>query len=478
MKNNLLKWGALIAALVLLAAACTQPTEDASSGNANKDVVIRLLLDRPEHQTLDVGDTFQIRVGQSVLSPARLVLEEAQFTTTTPVYIDTSTAPLLTPVNAAGVGVIAYPAGTYTIKRYVWRPNTRADGTGETGTNNKASIPLNRPRGIAFVPAGAPAAPTVFEAWLDSQLRLKTKQTTVGTNRALYTVANNTNLTAATAFSLLPFAAGAVGPAPAYAPNAGAAPSIYFYDTATQRIYVGTDDLQAIAGLASPAAATAPANAYTTDSVKIMVYHNESNENTVTLTPQYNAFIGNNLITGEWWTRAAGNDIHTILEDRIPTAKYFETGVVRITNGVPNIAQTAAAQDPGGVPKVVTTNSQYYVDIVLINKTPAAKEYGATLKSSFSGYMELEILPSSDYWDPVAGNLKGGVPTAPATWGGMNGSNYYMYTKDRHGFNSWNTAEGKWNTGNDYVKKVSLKPGINEIRLSYFSQGEGDVEFK
>jgi hypothetical protein len=334
----------------------------------------------------------------------------------------------------------------------------------------------------AFLPTGATADQNsiLMAEWLNGQVRLKTKQPAGHVNGSLatdslYDTGAGAYNTGTTAFALIPFAAGQE----AHVALAATTLTPYYTVTSGVRNYVGTDDLNAIAGLAAIPAAAAPTADYTNDTIKILAYHLESNENVVT-GPKSIAFIGRDLVNSEWWTRAAGNDIHTILEDRIPTAKYFETGVVRITNGVVNIGQAAAVQEPGGVPKVVTTDSQYYVDIVLINKTPAAKEFGSTLKSSFSGYIELEILPSSQYWNtkvnPPA--ISGTAPVAPATWGGMDGRNYYMYTKDRHGFNSWNTAEGKWNTGNDYVKKVSLKPGINEIRLSYFSQGEGDVEFK
>jgi hypothetical protein len=51
----------------------------------------------------------------------------------------------------------------------------------------------------------------------------------------------------------------------------------------------------------------------------------------------------------------------------------------------------------------------------------------------------------------------------------------YMYTKDKHGFNDlWKMggANAYYKSNNANIKKVSLKPGINELYLSYFSHGQ------
>jgi hypothetical protein len=570
MKKNLLKIGVFTLTLAVFFAACAQPTDTATDGNANKDVILRILLDRPEKQTLDIGDRFQIRVGQNLAVPAYLEEEPpVVFKTTTRVVIDHTTGRAMETVTNAAAANAAIAAGTatdypannttgYELKRRVWKPTDRKANDGAGGSNNKSYIPMNRARTVAYPsltglpgipanpnsPAAAPGivpaanASNLFANWMDSKLRLAKKSYFAGTNLTAYaniavavpgtgipglpTIVTYSalNSTPQLAGALLPHDGGRTGFAAALALNAtlsiapaAADPTPYYYTTgapgaAAQRVWIGTDGLTQASIDALPAG---NGNQLVDgqkggDAVRMEIYWRESK-----VYEAGGAFISRALAQSDWWTRAlaayvgAGAnsplplaDIHTILEDRIPTAKYFETGVIRITSGVmaanqndsnpafgggagaatgnPTITSTA---DFGGHPKVVTTDSQYYVDIVLIDKTTAAKTYGETLKKSFSGYVELEILPSTPYVDGK-GNVVGGsdTPAWPATWGGMDGTFYYMYTKDRHGYNRWDTAEGKWQTANENVKKLSLKPGINEVRLSYFSQGEGDVEFK
>jgi hypothetical protein len=579
MKKNLLKLGALAVALVVLFAACAQPTDETKS-DSSRDVILRILLDRPEKQTLDTGDRFQIRVGQNLAVPAYLE-EEAPvvFKTTTPVVIDHATGRALEVGGAAATAALGsapptatlYPANNttgYELKRRVWKPTDRKANDGAGGSNNKSYIPMNRARTAAYpslvglpgtpvnpnAPGAAPAiipatnASNLFANWMDSKLRLAKKSYFAGTNLTIY--ANLTasvvaaapyngtgipglpvietysalNSTPQLAGALLPHDGGRTGFTAALGLVGGVAgapaatdPTPYVYTTgapaaAAQRVWIGTDGLTQASIDALPAGGGTQAadGQKGGDAVKMEIYWRESK-----VYEAGGAFISRALAQTDWWARALAsypavashinplNDIHTILEDRIPTAKYFETGVVRITSGVmatnqdpanPAVGNNAAGTntipglditaDLGGVPKVVTTNSQYYVDVVLIDKTPAAKTYGETLKKSFSGYVELEILPSTPYVDGN-GDIKGlgvapspATPQWPATWGGMDGTFYFMYTKDRHGYNRWDTAEGKWQTSNENVKKLSLKPGINEVRLSYFSQGEGDVEFK
>jgi hypothetical protein len=386
----LLKLGALAVALVVLFAACAQPTEESSSGS-NKDTIIRLYLDRPDKQTLDVGDSFQLRVGQQLLVPARLVTETHTFTTTGS--------------NTAASGN-AYPAGTYTISRKVWRPNTRAAGTGEGGTANVSYVRKDRLR--------TGVSPTQAD-WFG---------------------------TLGTAYGTLVSAASAAGT------------GIYTGVVTGGPAFVGTDTLANV-DLVS-------------DVDKFEIYEAEDFAFT-----GGEVFLGADLVSSDWGITSSANEYFSFIVGRIPTQKYYETGVVTITDGTSDQQHIAGPLTvTGGVPKVVTTDSQYYVDLVLVNRTPAAKEYGATLKGSVSAYIELEILTGA------SANVPSGVTAyGEAALGGMPADWFFMYTKDKHGFNTWNGGEGKWNENNANIKKVSLKPGINELRLSYFSKGEGDVEF-
>jgi hypothetical protein len=436
MKKNLLKLGALAVALVVLFAACAQPTEEASSGS-NKDTIIRLYLDRPDGQTLKEGDSFQLRVGQQLFTPLRLVEETFSFTTTAATapagtlnHVDGSTATSYTP------GTASYPAGEYTITRKVWRANTRAAGTGEGGTANVGYLLQDRER------IGTPVLATWMAATPTNQYAIRAGASATG------------GLTATTGVLL----------------KDGVGESDYTYTPSGGSLTaVGTDNLQNVALL--------------DDTIKFVVYEREDGQ----------VFIGADAFE-TWGVTNANLPYHTAIENNLPTRKYYETGIITITPGTNDETYVTAPTVVGGVPKVVTTDSQYYVDLVLVNRTVAAKDYGATLKGSVSAYIELEILTNNATPAIAPVPLVPGttfIRTTPATpetapvaptnlgaaVGGMPKLHFYMYTKEKHGFNTWNTAEGKWNTNNANVKKVNLKSGINEVRLSYFSKGEGSVEF-
>jgi hypothetical protein len=152
-----------------------------------------------------------------------------------------------------------------------------------------------------------------------------------------------------------------------------------------------------------------------------------------------------------------------------PNNKYYETGVITLTSGKADV-QHNSTLPTGGVPLVVSKDA-YYVDLVLINKVIDDPLKGATLKKSVSAYLELEVLPSVDF----SASLGTALPFGK-TNGGMPSAVFYMYTKDKHGFNTWNSDKNEWNTDNANIKTLSLKPGINKVYLRYFSSDNASEE--
>ncbi|MDR1252988.1 MAG: hypothetical protein LBK62_12635 [Treponema sp.] len=146
------------------------------------------------------------------------------------------------------------------------------------------------------------------------------------------------------------------------------------------------------------------------------------------------------------WTRGLNDP--TVLNDENPKKKFLDSGQIAIRPSY----DPANGVNGGGNSIQVNAKDIYYVDIELVNKTPAAKDRGSIFDQSISGYLELNI-----------DNVAGGSSIVDGT---------YMYTKDKHGFNDlWKMENGAplWRSNNANIKKVSLKPGINEVYLSYFS---------
>ncbi|MDR1252623.1 MAG: hypothetical protein LBK62_10745 [Treponema sp.] len=145
------------------------------------------------------------------------------------------------------------------------------------------------------------------------------------------------------------------------------------------------------------------------------------------------------------WERPTGTD--TILNNQNPKKKFLDSGEITILGSYDPVAQTA-----GGNSIQVNAKNIYYVDVELVTQTPAAKDRGSIFDQSISGYLELDVSQST-----TGDSISTGV---------------YMYTKDKHGFNDlWKMENGLplWKSTNANIKKVSLKPGLNEIYLSYFS---------
>jgi hypothetical protein len=415
MKKNLLSLGALALVLGFVFAACAQPTEETKS--KEEDVILRLYLDRPAGQTLDVGDQFQIRVGTKFAIPA--YLKEETYT-----FKDAANA-------------------DQTITRYVWRPRVRGSKDEATGADVKSQVPLAR--------ATAGGATYGEATWLIDMAEIAL----VVTASNLVDSATGALMAANTTYTYTPTTSGAVP-----------------VDPSTDDISWVTDD-------------TVPAAIKSTLRTDIIA---DGTANTLNpgkavyigrdldLDPNWKAMIGGTLTGISALTGSETNPWFSVLDNYLPQKgtggnpnnKYFETGMITITSGVADISHDPGTTPTivGGVPKIVTKDA-YYVDLVLINKTVDDPLKGGSLKKSLSGaYLELEVLaPETN-----------ATPGVNGTVGGMDNSVFYMYTKDKHGFNTWNTADGKWNETNDNIKTLSLKPGINEIYLRYFSSDNASEE--
>jgi hypothetical protein len=144
--------------------------------------------------------------------------------------------------------------------------------------------------------------------------------------------------------------------------------------------------------------------------------------------------------------------ITSVIKSIDPKKKFLTTGTVEAKAPVATDAQVAGNSiqvDPRGI---------YYIDLELVNQTPTAKDRGSVFSGSISGYVELMVVRAA---------------AAPSI--NLMPNTAYMYTKDKHGFNDlWKMGgtTAYWKTNNANIKKVSLKSGVNELYLSYFSHGQ------
>jgi hypothetical protein len=167
---------------------------------------------------------------------------------------------------------------------------------------------------------------------------------------------------------------------------------------------------------------------------------------------------------------AAISDDETTLQTQ-GNKKYLVSGVLTATGGV---GTTGTQINEAAI--IQTDNddkTQRYIDIELVDVRPGSKSYGSVYHGSISGYLELAV-------------TMGGGDT------GMLANTTYLYTKDKHGFNDFlrmatqgdvdaRAAAGGtaivigqplYRTANANIKKVSLKPGVNDIYLSFFSYAQ------
>jgi hypothetical protein len=152
--------------------------------------------------------------------------------------------------------------------------------------------------------------------------------------------------------------------------------------------------------------------------------------------------------------------------------KFLASGILRAVPGKDdNFAGTVLG---AGIQTDNDDKTQRYIDIELVDVKPGSKGYGSVYSGSISGYLELAVSVST-----VADS-------------GVKDDTTYLYTKDKHGFNDFlrmATAEDVaarlaaggppltigqplYGVRNANIKKVSLKPGINDIYLSFFSYAQ------
>ncbi|MDR1252538.1 MAG: hypothetical protein LBK62_10275 [Treponema sp.] len=140
-----------------------------------------------------------------------------------------------------------------------------------------------------------------------------------------------------------------------------------------------------------------------------------------------------------------------------------------LASGVLNASTGVGAVGSGttGAGLIQTDNkdkTQRYIDIELVDVKQSSAGFGSVFSGSISGYVELAVTGT------VAGN-------------GLAANRAYLYTKDKHGFNDFlrlataadatalgvNAGTPIYGVKNANIKKVSLKSGINDLYLSFFS---------
>jgi hypothetical protein len=473
MKKNLLKLGALAVALVVLFAACAQPAED-SAKSSGQDVIIRLFLDRPASETLKAGDRFQIRAGTKFAIPAYLA--EETYSVDVPAFFQSSN------------GAVPYAAATkLEATRYVWRPRVRNSDDPEKGANVKALIPLAR----------SVTGNNQYADWLidkdvqdDVDGYVDNSGTPLVIDPSTHTSISasdisNANITVGNAQSLMycdtdvTNATGALDAVAGTLNNAASAGGFVYVGVGGNPLkayYFGAEDLSWIN---DPDVPLLPK----VDAIEDILAVGAAN--ITTTNPQYKGkaiFISQELAKDPTWKErppstanitGSGNPWFSVLDNYLPQKgtptnpnnKYYETGVIQLVDGKADTAHGGSAQNNEGLP-IVVTKDQYYVDLILINKVIDDPLKGGSLKKSASVYLELEVL---------SGSGPGGTPANVAI-GGMPNNYFYMYTRDKHGFNTWDATNNKWNTDNANIKTVSLKPGINEVYLRYFSSANASDE--
>jgi hypothetical protein len=156
--------------------------------------------------------------------------------------------------------------------------------------------------------------------------------------------------------------------------------------------------------------------------------------------------------------------------------KYLVSGILTAVAGVGATGEDITTNGSAIIQTDNDDKTQRYIDIELVDVRPGSKGYGSISHESISGYLELAVGNSS------------------ATDPGVDINTTYLYTKDKHGFNDFlrmatpqdvldgamvpaaaggfvaaTAGEPIYRTGNANIKKVSLKPGVNDIYLSFFS---------
>jgi hypothetical protein len=138
--------------------------------------------------------------------------------------------------------------------------------------------------------------------------------------------------------------------------------------------------------------------------------------------------------------------ITTLLQKGRPDQQFFQSGQIKL-------GDTGATPTAGAVP-IAVQDGRFYVDIELVNYTPAAEQYGAYLDESANLYLEFSVSTGS---------------------GGMTVGTYYYIPGEGSGYNEWDSAAGAFRTSNNQIDRKEIGPGVNELYLSKFAK---DNEFK
>ncbi|MDR1252539.1 MAG: hypothetical protein LBK62_10280 [Treponema sp.] len=165
--------------------------------------------------------------------------------------------------------------------------------------------------------------------------------------------------------------------------------------------------------------------------------------------------------------RATNADLaldHSVLQTA-GKKNFLASGVLQAMAGV-SVAGGGVIAGAGLIQTDNKDKIQRYIDIELVDVKQPSTGYGSVYSGSISGYVELA------------------VTTGTLATHGVEADHVYLYTKDKHGFNDFlrlattadqaagaaaNIGDPIYGTRNANIKKVSLKPGINDLYLSFFS---------
>ncbi|MDR0583430.1 MAG: hypothetical protein LBG57_03665 [Treponema sp.] len=163
------------------------------------------------------------------------------------------------------------------------------------------------------------------------------------------------------------------------------------------------------------------------------------------------------------------NNAPSVLLSIDPKSTYLTSGLKTLQAPV-TVDPVTGVTDAGSSIQV-NAKGIYYVDFELIDLTVASKDRGSVYSKSISGYVELTL--------DASGGANGSRNLGPTyAQDEKLPDATYLYTDGKHGFNdkSGNLDGDRviWNINNGNIKTVSLKPGINELYLSYFSYNQYD----
>lgn len=137
---------------------------------------------------------------------------------------------------------------------------------------------------------------------------------------------------------------------------------------------------------------------------------------------------------------------------RLGKKKFLASGILQAVAGVEQ-----AGDQVQGVP-IQTDNDQKkqrYIDIELVDLSPSSAAWGSVYSKSINGYVELAV-------------------TGTTATSGVDPTTAYLYTgkNKKRAFNDLHQVVAGVpvpRTNNANIQRISLKPGINELYLAFFS---------